>query len=233
MNLTAIDLMVSESIPAAIQAQTGYSQARRYSFINRGYYKFVMATKCIEDDIDIITVDEQAEYTLTDAANLAYLYKPYEVRYIESGSTDVGYKLKPYPGGHRAIPRVKSYGRPTHYWQKFTNVHDDVIFGTWPINNADGDTITISAFMFPASELATGTDVPVIKEVAHDALAYWAIAEIYRMYEHINPKWGTISRKYKGMFAEEVQSYKYFLFEDNADTLPTFLGNDDTEDWDG
>lgn len=227
MNLTALDLMVTESLPNAITAQTACTQARRYHYLNRGYYKFVAKTQCIESVIDITTVDEQDYYTSSDAANLAYIYKPYEVRYIDAADADNGWKLRPFPGGHRAIPRVKSYARPDYYWVQFTNVHDDIRIGTWPVANANGDTLRIYAYMFPTSELSTGTDVPVIKEFAHDALAYYAIAEIYRMFKHINPDWDKLSQQYMQMFEAEAANYKYFMFEDMSDEYPTFIADDE------
>jgi len=232
MDNQAINLMVTESLPPALKAQTEYTAARVQHYVNRGYYDFVKRTKCIEDIIDITTVADKAYYVAADSANLAYVYHVSMVRYITSGSTDVGYKLKPYPGGFRMLPRVKSNARPTHYWTQFANVDNDLRIGTWPINSATGDTLRVYAYMFPTALLVNNGDQPIIKLAYRDALAYYAIARLYNIFSHINGGWKNQHDHYMGLYLEQVESYKYYMAGDSADELPTlYPGESDIEDW--
>lgn len=225
MDNQAINLMVTECLPPAIKAQTEYTTARVQHYVNRGYFDFVRRTKCIEEEIDITTVDAQPYYDVTDKADLAYVYHINEVRYIIAGSTDVGYKLKPFPGGHRLVPRVISTGTPTHYWVQFVNVDNDVRIGTWPVINGTGNTLRLFTYMFPKTLLSANADEPVIKIAYRDALSFYAVSKIYSMFSHINPQWQVQADRYMGLYMDQVEDYKYHMTFDSADEFPQLFAS--------
>ena len=170
MTFLEIQTMVTESLHPALKGLDGYSTDRVKHYINRGYFDFVRKTKCIEDIVDITTVSDQISYTKTDSANLERVFHIYEARYLDD--SDNGWKLRPYPGGHRALPRVLTYSRPDYYWIKDVNSKNGTTIGTWPVATTSDDTIRLYAFMFPEN-MSDDSDVPDIKPAWHDAGAIY------------------------------------------------------------
>jgi len=136
-----------------LQGLTDYNLPIIKFIINRVYLDIVKKTKCIEDNVDITTVANQFSYSITDSANLAYIYKPYLVRYIRSGIDENGEKLTPYSGGYSNLPENRTYGTPKQYWIRGLHTRSEIEFGTIPICATTGNTIRISAFMFPLTKL--------------------------------------------------------------------------------
>jgi hypothetical protein len=187
-----------------------YSDTKLKHYINRGNLEFVKRTRCIEDYIDITTVENQFEYTESDASDLQYVYLPYQFRYI-TGATEVGEKLRPYPGGYTGLPKTKEYGDPSYYWvinshtknrsnpASFTGIR----LGTWPIIGTAGNTLRVDAFFWPRT-LSGDADVPEYKEAWHDAPVYWAAYRLFFMFGHLRQSWYQKSGDMKKIFDEYV-----------------------------
>jgi hypothetical protein len=223
MTFLQLQTMVIESLHFALKAQSEYSLDRVKHYLNRGYYDFVKLTKCMEDIIDVTTVADQEYYTKADKADIEFIYHPYEVRYIEKGSTDIGYKLRPYRGGHSALPRVKSYARPDYYWTQKVNSKDGFIIGTWTIASSAGDTLRIYTYMFPSTDMNVDGDIPEIKEAYQDALVDYAISKIYKIFSKINKEWTSLSKEHWAYYQDAVNKYNYEMALDSEDEVPTLF----------
>ena len=193
-----------------IAAQTDFTMTKVKRQINRGYYDFVKRTACIQDVIDITTVADQESYTASDAANLAYVYKPWLVRYIEydedAGSLvdERGDVLKPYHGGVSALPDVKYTGTPTHYWTRGVHTRGEFEIGTSPICSSSDRVIRVYAFMFPTADLSSDSDQPLMKEAWQDALVNYAVWKLHLPYVHLNKAWHQKAMEHKYYYEEDV-----------------------------
>jgi len=195
-----------------VQNHAQYTLAKLKHYINRGYYEFVKKTKCIEGSVTITTVANQFSYTISDAANLAYVYIPFSVRYIRDSDVYVGDVLKPWPGGYGNLPKKISYSSlPRYYWLKAVHTNTSIEVGTWPVADEDDKTIKIDAFMWPVSELSDDADIPNIKLAYHDALVYYAVSRIFGMVGHLQPEWKQKSLFYLSEFERLVSEANEFM----------------------
>ena len=204
--------------------QPTYSLAKLKGYINRGNIIFARKTKCIEGTVSITTVANQFEYTQADAAALANLTIPYQVRYIDG--SEVGDPLKTWPGGYTNLPEEYSYGDPTYYWVR--NVHAQSVavtpaytgirIGTWPIAGTSAKTISIDGFMRPAT-LTDDTDEPEIQPEWHDALVYYAVSRMFGMFGHLRREWENKSLLYLKMFNNEVREGNEFMINQSDEPI--------------
>lgn len=200
-----------------LQGITDFSQKKVKAYINRGYYNFVRRTKCISDIIDITTVADQHSYTSTDAANLAFVYKPYQVRFIESGGTDRGDILK-YKDWSE-IPDVKSTGTPYYYWMRGVMTRGEFEIGTHPIVGEDNATLRVYAYMFPLADLSLDADIPLMKEGWQDALIDYATWKLFKVYQHQNREWKDKAREHKMNYMEMVDLANQEMITDTDDII--------------
>lgn len=203
-----------------LQNEHDYNLTVIKRFINRGYYDFVKKTKCIEDIVDITSVAKQVSYTATDAANLAFVYTPYEVRFIQNGVTERGDKLTPYPGGHDGLPDNYEYGTPTHYWTRGVHTRAEFELGTYPIDSASGNTIRVYAYMFPLADLSADADQPLMKDAWQDALVNYTLWKLFMTWQHKNQEWGKKALFYKAEYDNNIQETALTMFTDSDDDLP-------------
>lgn len=210
---------VINALHPAIIDRTAYSTDEVKRMINRMYFDFIKRTKLIKGTIDVTTVANQASYTSSDAANLAYVYEINEVRMITD--SDNGYILMPYPGGHANLPRILTYSSlPGHFWTKGIGTPGEFEIGTWPIHDTTGDTLRIETFLFPTSELSNDSDEPVIEEQHREALAIGALWKLYRQFSYINKDWIYIYRNYRDEYMEMVAQAELTRPIDTEDGLP-------------
>ena len=202
-----------------IQGQTDFTLKRVKHLINKGYYDFARRAKCIEKTVDITTVANQETYTFADAANLAYIYHIHTVKYIDD-STKFGVPLSPYPGGYANLPENKIYGTPVYYYTKMANDYAGVTIGTYPICSSSSETIRIVGFSFPQAELSADGDVPHIKPGWRDALTYYTVSRLFRMYEHLNPRWERKANTNWALYMDIVQDSKFNLGIETEDDFP-------------
>ena len=222
-NFSDLQSAVIDSLHPAIKSQSNYSLALVKSELNKAYLDFVKRTKCIEGTVSITTVANQESYTASDEATIGNIIQPYEVRFIQSGSTDNGYLLSPYEGGHSNLPRVKTYGIPYNYWIVGGNAKGKFEIGTWPIISESGGTLKIWAFMWPSSELTLDTDEPEIEEAYRDALADYALYKIYRKFKYLNESWHNLSVTYKNDYLEKVAGWQHENYSDDMGELPSVV----------
>ena len=233
MALTFVDIqgMVAEQLHPAIKAQSTYSTTVLKKYINRGYHDFNRRCFFIKDSLDITTVASQLSYTSADAADLAYVRLPYEVRYITSGSTDLGYKLAPYHGGHAALPRVKSTGIPEFYWTLGVDSQGEFEIGTWPIVSGSGNTVRLWSYNFVKTDLSADSDQPLIKDAYRDALVYYALAKINKMFSWISGQNFSAEAAFNWQtYSEYVADYYQNMAVNSADQFPITF-NTEEEDW--
>jgi hypothetical protein len=177
-----------------LQNHPQYSLTKLKHYLNRGNTAFVRETKALENTVEITTVANQFEYTETDKADLAKIYYPTQVRYVEG--TENGRPLKTWPGGYTNLPKEYSYGTPYYYW--FRNVHavsttapatyTGIRLGTWPIAGTSAMTIKVDGYVIP-TELTGDSDVPEYKDMWHDAPVHWAVSKMFGMFAHLKPSW--------------------------------------------
>ena len=214
---------VIASLHPAIKSQSNYNLDLVKSHINKGYYEFVRKTKCIEGTVEITTVSDQFSYTQSDNSNIAKIMQPYEVRYIESGSTNIGWPLSPFEGGHSNLPRIKVYSIPEYYWIRGGNSYGNFEIGTWPIIDASGGTLKLSAFLWPSAELSADGDEPDIEEAYREALVDYALYKIYRLFQYIDPNWHSLSLIYRGDFLEKLYEWHNENYTDDEGELPSVV----------
>jgi len=200
-----------------LQGIADFNQKKVKVYINRGYYDFVRRTKCIADIVDITTVADQHSYTATDAANLAFVYKPYQVRYIEAGNTDRGDILK-YKD-FSEIPDVKSAGTPFWYWTRGVMTRGEFEIGTHPVIGETAATLRVYAYMFPLADLSLDADEPLIKEAWQDALVDYATWKLFKVYQHNNREWKEKAREHKFNYMEMVDLANQEMITDSDDVL--------------
>jgi len=195
-----------------------YSLDKLKHYINRGYYDFVRRTKCIESSADINTVANQFSYTVTDSANLAYLYIPTSFRFIDYPSTTtVGKELYPYQGGYNNLPKNYLYGEPSHYWVNRAHTRASVRVGTWPICSTSGDIIRIEGYFRPSSELGSDSNVPDMPLEYHDALVFYAVSRMFQLFAHLRPTWRQKAADNLAVYMEYVNgAIENMHIQDNA-----------------
>lgn len=231
LTLALMRAMVVEQLHPAIKAQSTYSTTVVDKYINRGYHDFNRRCFCIKDNLDITTVANQLSYTSTDNASLAYVRLPYEVRYITSGSTDIGYKLAPYPGGHAALPRVKSYGIPQYYWTLGVDAQGEFQIGTWPVVSGASNTIRLWSYNWVTTELSSDSDQPLLKEAYRDAPVYFALSRINKMFSWMTTQnFAAEANMNWQMYIDLVQDYMQNMAVNTADHYQTTF-NTEEEDW--
>lgn len=206
-----------------LQKNTDLTITKIKNVINRGYYDFVKQTYAITNTIDITSVADKISYTSSDAANLAYVYKPYQVRWIQSGVTERGKVLQPFPGGHANLPQRYEYGIPSHYVITQVHTRGNIALQTYPIDSASGNTIRVYAFMFPTADLSGATDQPLIKEAWQDALVKYAVWQLFSQYGHTNPAFRAKSLEYKSFYMEDVEIAKESMFTESMDDYPEII----------
>jgi hypothetical protein len=222
--------MVTEQLSPAIKAQSTYSATVLKKYINRGYHDFNRRCLCIKESNDITVVANQLSYTASDLAGLANVRMPYEVRYITSGSSDIGDKLSPLPGGHAALPKTKSFGRPTNYWLLGTNAKGEFEIGTWPVASSAGDTVRVWSYQWVATELVNASDVALIHDAYCDALVYYALSKINKMFSWINKDFANEAMMNWSAYMDLVQDYLQNMQVVSMDQFNTTFNTDD-EDW--
>lgn len=206
--------------------QPNYSLDKLKHYLNQGNNAFVRKTKCIEGTIDITTVANQFEYDESDQSDLANIYIPYQVRYVET--TEVGRHLKTWPGGYTNLPKEYSYGTPYYYWLR--NVHarsttapetyTGVRFGTWPIAGTSAMTIRIDAFLLPET-LVDDADEPEYKDIWTDAPVYYAVSRMFGMFSHLMPVWDKKSIFYMSEFERLVGDAKESMINQSDEPIET------------
>ncbi len=202
-----------------LQAISTFQRKQVKRWINKGYYDFVKRTSCIQDVIDITTVADQESYTSSDTANLAFVYKPYEVRHIESGKTERGEILLPYPGGHGALSDIIQTGTPTHYWTRGVHTRGEFELGTVMVDSSSGNTIRVYAFMFPTADLSDNEDEPLMKEAWQDALVNYAVWKLFSLYSHTSKAWGNKAMEHRGLYLEDVAIANDTMFTESMDNF--------------
>jgi len=207
-----------------LQSIPDFTRTKVKAYLNRAYLDFVKRTKCITDTIDITTVADQESYSASDAANLAYVYHVYEVRYIDnlSGATpqEFGDKLKPHPGGHAGLPETWDTGTPRHYWLQGANTEDSFEIGTYPICSASNNLIRVFAYMYPTSELTNDSDEPVIGDAYRYALVDYACWKLFKMYGHRGREFKYRYNEHKQEYFEAIQEAYTATFMDSEDDFP-------------
>ena len=167
---------------------------------------------------------ESAGDTVTITPKLSFIYEPYEVRLIKSGESNNGYLLKPYPGGHGNLPRVITYSNtPEHFWTLGSGAQGEFEFGTYPVLNADDDTIRIYAFMYPYISLINDSDIPRLMEKDREALPLWVLWKMYKQYSYINPNWLRLAREYRDEYLEAVDQSIKSRTLDSEDGFPVIF----------
>ena len=222
MQTDALDLLHE------LQNHGQYTSDKLKHYINRGSVEFVKRTMCIEAPIDITTVASQFEYTEADAAGLAYLLKPIQIRYVDSAS-EVGEPLRMFRGGYTNLPKTKQYGTPSEYWIRnvpgktrgalpvaFTGAR----LGTWPICATSAKTLRLDAFLWPVP-LVGDTDIPEYKDAWHDAPVYWAAYRMILNFSHLRKGWHDKALELKAIFDEYVESARRDLVsQDDGPFIP-------------
>lgn len=205
-----------------LQAQTDFTLKRVKRLINRGQIDFARKTKCIESDVSITTVANQAEYSYSDASDLQYFITIDHVRYIQSAS-DVGDVLKPYPGGWSALPKTMIYGTPTKYWHRKIFNRQGLKIGTWPIAGTSSLTLKVYGSILPTAEMSADGDYPQIADQYHDALVDYAVWRSFELYSHSNGAWANKAFAHKTLYENLVNE----LAMDSAsvDTEPAVIQN--------
>ena len=191
--------------------------------INRGYYDFVKKTGVIQDVIDITSEANKESYDSSDAANLAFVYKPELVRHIESGQDEFGDRLFPFPGGFSNLPNIKTPGTPTHYWTRGLHTRAEFVIGTYPIDSASSNIIRVYASMFPTADLSADSDEPLIKEAWQDTLVNYAVWKLFSLYSHQNRAWREKAREHKFYYDEDVESANITMFTESEDQFPEVI----------
>jgi len=218
MQTDAIDLLHE------LVNQPTYTVAKLKGYINRGNILFARKTKCVEGTTTITTVANQVEYDQSDAAGLANLSIPYQVRYIDG--TEAGRPLKPYPGGYTNLPKEYSYGDPIYYWVRnvhaasvaVTPAYTGIRIGTIPIAGTSAKTISIDGFMRPAT-LTDDTDAPEIQPEWHDALTFYAVSRMFGMFGHLRKAWENKSLLYLNMFNVTVEEANGFMINQSDEPI--------------
>jgi len=203
-----------------------YSLTKLKGYINRGNQTFVRKTKAIETNVDITTVANQFEYDESDAGGLANVAIPYQVRYVDG--TQLGERLKTWPGGFTNLPKEYSYGNPDFYWVR--NVHAATVtspttytgirIGTWPICGTSAKTLRVYAFMRPSTLVADAAE-PEIQPEWHDALVYYAVARMFGMWQHLRPGWQKKSLFYMSEFERMVEEANAFMSIQSDEPIET------------
>lgn len=204
-----------------LQKFTDFTRTKVSAYINRGYFDFVKRTKCITDTIDITTVADQESYSASDAANLAYVYHVYEVRFIDnlSGSTpqEYGDKLMPYPGGHAGLPETWDTGTPRYYWLLGANTEDSFEIGTYPICSTSDYVLRVFAYMYPTSEMSSDSDEPIIGDAYRYSLVDFACWKLFKMYSHRDREFKYRYGEHKQEYLEAVSDAMTAMFTDSED----------------
>lgn len=176
-----------------IAGKVDFTKERVHRMINRGYYDFARRTGCIEDRLDITSVANQVAYDKNDDADFNLVYKIHEIRHIENGITEIGRKLKLWPGGYANLPETIIYSSsPEWYWVRGMQTEGGTTlttkqFGTWPVLSASSDTLRIHASFHPSGDLSSDSDQPKIVDGWRDALVYYAAWRLFMNYQHSNP----------------------------------------------
>jgi len=195
-----------------LQGKFDITRAHLNKYINDGYRAFVRDTKCIEDRIDVTTVANKFEYATADAANIAFILQINEVRHIESGQTEVGRPLKPFPGSYGGLPEEYVYGRPIWYWMRGMLSEDLTTnnarrLGVWPIDSTSSNTIRLHVSRMPLSDLSADGDQPEIEPAWHEAIEFYAAMKFFRKYGHEKPVWRRKYLELKAEYQELVSNY--------------------------
>lgn len=174
-----------------------FSKTKIKFYINRAEKDFLRQTKQHERIIDITTTADQEYYDADDAANLAYVYHVFRVRYISAGETERGHKLTYME--YELLPEQYTYGTPTHYWitgnNSRNNTDTDFRIGTHPIVSESSGTIRVWASCFPNADMSVDSNVPFVKEAWQDALALYAAGKLFSIYGHEKREWEFKSRR--------------------------------------
>ena len=218
MQTDAIDLLHE------LQNQPTYSSTKLKGYINRGNVTFARKTKCIEGTVSITTVAEQFEYDESNAAALANLAIPYQVRYVDG--TETGRPLKTWPGGYTNLPKVYSYGNPNYYWVR--NVHAQtrtdpaayvgIRVGTWPIAGTSDKTIKIDGFFRPVTLVNDAAESEIQPEW-HDAPVFYAVSRMFGMFGHLRVAWAKKSLFYMSEFERMVGEANEFMINQSDEPI--------------
>jgi len=188
-----------------LQSITDFSITKVKRFINRAQLDFIRQTKCKQLDIDITTVANQVSYTSSDAANLAFAFDVFEVRYDDG--TEWGNKLT--FRDHVTLPEQYQYGRPYEYWITGNHSKGNFTIGTFPIISVSSNTLRVSAFVYPLVDLSANTDEPVIEDAWQDALPEYAAYRLFKIYSHRDKAFVYRSREHKAEYQNYVEDYNY------------------------
>ncbi len=220
MEFSAIQTDVDDLVQELTSKTGVYTATKLKHYINRGYYDFARRTKCIESSVDITSVDSQVTYAAADAANLAYVYEPYEVRHIEESVTEPGDILKPLAGGSSGIGDTYEYGTPDRYYVRGVHSMGKFEIGTWPVLNVDDATIRVYAYMFPIDELDDDADEPLIKEAWCDALTHYAAYRLFKSAGHLREAWNRKADEEFRFYLELVNDFNTEAFNETEDDFP-------------
>lgn len=223
------------------QNHPDYTVTKLKHYINLGNRAFARLTKAIEGTIDITTVSNLFEYTQSNQANLQYLFKPKQVRYIEA-SSEIGRKLSPYPAGYTNLPKDKQYGTPYFYW--FKNIagrsiesgstgaitRQGVSMGTWPIAGTASKTLRVEGFLWPAT-MTDDAHVPEYDEAWHDAPVYWAAFRLLWLFSEKTSATRQKMADCKNMFDQRVIEANSELAINQFDLMGTPDMMTDMESW--
>lgn len=199
-----------------IQAIIDVTPDKMKHYINRGYYKFVKDARAM-----------QSEYTLTFAANtVSYATEDYwlgveHVRYNDDTTNKIGLPLDPYPGGYAGLPETKVFGKPRFYWLRSPHSRTKGELGLWPIQS-ESATVKVWAYTSPTSDLSADGDVPLVKEVWHEALVDWATFQLFLIYSHRNPAFLQRAQLHKANYDRWVAEATYEMSELSGDPQPTY-----------
>ena len=220
------------------------------NFVNRGFqsYQQIVVNNSQNND-GVYTAETIAAGTLTlnsddeltaEAASatieiipkLSYILEPYEVRLIKSGETNQGYLLNPYKGGHDNLPRTNQYSdTPAYFWTRGSGAMGEFEFGTWPVLNADSDTIRIHARMYPWLKMVANTDRPLLLEKDREALPLYVLWKMYRQYSYINPEWMKLSREYQRDYFDMINECITSKVVDSVDGFPEVFDEYNEANW--
>ena len=225
------------------QQHPDYTIAKLKHYLNSGNRAFVRLTKCIEGYVDVTTVANQFEYTQADAADLQYIYKPRQMRYIEETS-EVGIRLRPWPGGYTNLPKDMIYGTPSYYWlinmagrsvttagtPTGSGIRTGVRLGTWPIISSADETLRVEGFLWPLA-LTADTHIPEYDEAWHDAAVYFAAYRMLWMFGEKYPETRKKAIECKQLFDNRVIEAKKELAASQIDLMGVLDIEQDVDAW--
>lgn len=197
-----------------LQAIPDFTLAKVKHYINRGYYRFVKDTLCM-----------QSEYTLTFAANtVSYPLEDYfimveHVRSNDDTTNKIGYPLKPWEGGYARLPENKVYGVPRFYWIRAPHSRTKGELGLWPIQSSSY-TVKVWAYVYPDTELSADGDVPLFKVIWHDALAEYALWQLFTIYSHSNKALAVRAMMHRDSYERLVAECRYEMTAISGDPQP-------------